>query len=687
MSTPVASFSGLSSGIDWSSIVDQLSNLDTSRTVTPLTSEIDKKTAQRAAWTTFQGLTEKLNDSARTLRAGGIGGFLATAGLSATTGRSLVGVSATNTAAAGNYKVEVLQLAQAAKVSGSALASSTTALGFTGDFAINGTSMTVAATDTLTDVRNRINDANTGTTPTGVTATILLDGSGGGRLVLTRDTAGGSGINLTEGSGGLAREFGFIDSRSKSVSSTTAAIASSLGLLVVPPPATMRVNGRVISVDLSIDSIGSIVAKINAAGGQATSAATNNGDTPGFQLAADGNVTANPGDPNSQAVIDALGFGAGQYSAVRQAVTTQPFTDASDNVATVNTLLTDLKIGGLASGLAAGDSINVRGTRGDGSSVAVGITIDPGETLQTLLDKINDASSGYGAGARAATAVLGDDGAIHLTDETGGDSRLTMSLSVVKASGALTSLASSSVSTVGRQREVAAAQNAELRVDGVLLTRTSNTVSDAINGVTLSLQNAEVGSTIDVTVAKDQDSALKTIQGFADAYNNIVKFFEEQRDTTAPLYGNGTLRSTVGSFTQALRTSVATNAMFSTLSVSGVTLNKFGQLDVKTSTLKAALDSHPAEIEALFGRNGVGQAFVMATDDATRYGTGTISSQTTSIDNSVRKLRTRSDDAARRVELRRQDLVSRYAQMESTMSRLNSTKSYLSNAISSMQSR
>lgn len=687
MSTPVASFSGLSSGIDWSSIVDQLSNLDTSRTVTPLTSEIDKRTAERAAWTTFQGLTEKLNDSARTLRAGGIGGFLATAGLSATTGRSLVGVSATNTAAAGNYKVEVLRLAQAAKVSGSALASSTTALGFTGDFAINGTSITVAAADTLTDVRNKINDANIGATPTGVTATILSDGNGGGRLVLTRDTAGGTGIDLTEGSGGLAREFGFVDSRSKSVSSTTAAIASSLGLLVVPPPATMRINGRVISVDLSVDSIASVVAKINAAGGQATSAATNNGDTPGFQIAADGNVTANAGDPNSQALIDALGFGTGQYSAVRQAVTTQPFTDASDTVATVNTLLTDLKVGGVASGLAAGDSINVRGTRGDGSSVAVGITIDPGETLQTLLDKINDASSGYGAGPRTATAVLGDDGAIHLTDDAGGDSRLTMSLSVVKASGALTSLASSSVSTVGRQREVSAAQNAELRVDGVLLTRTSNTVADAINGVTLSLQNAEVGSTIDVTVAKDQESALKTIQGFADAYNNVIKFFEEQRDTAAPLYGNGTLRSTVASFTQALRTNVATNAIFSTLSVSGVALNKFGQLDVNTATLKAALDGSPTEIEALFGRNGVGQAFVMATDDATRYGTGTISSQTTSIDNSVRKLRTRSDDAARRVELRRQDLVARYAQMETTLSQLNSTKSYLSNAISSMQSR
>lgn len=687
MATPVASLSGLSSGIDWSSIVDKLSSLDESRTVTPLTDEITKRTAQKTAWTTFQGLTEKMNDSARALRAGGIGGYLATAGLSASTGRSLLSVSATSAAAAGNYKVEVLQLAQAAKVSGSAKASSSTALGLAGDFAINGASVSVSATDTLSDVRNKINNANTGSTPTGVTATILSNGTGGGRLVLTRDSAGGQGINLTEGAGGLAREFGFVDSRSKSVSSTTEAIATALGVSVSPSPATIRVDGKVISVDLAVDSIASIVSKINAAGGQASAAATNNGDTPGFQIVTDGNVTADPNDSGSQAVIDMLGFAAGQYGAVQQQVTTQGFTDGSNATATAGTLLTDLKIGGVASGLVAGDAINVRGTRGDGSNVTIGVTIDPGETMQTLLDKINDATSGYGAGSRPAKAVLGSDGAIHLTDGTGGDSRLTMSLSAVKANGASTPFATSSVTSVGRQREVSASQDAQVRIDGVLLTRSSNTITDAINGVTLSLQNAEAGSVIDVSVAKDQTNALKSIQGFVDSYNNLMKFFEEQRsDPSAALNGNSTLRSTMSAFTNSLRTNVATNSTFTTLAQMGITLNKVGTLDMDSAKVKAALDSKPAEVESLFGLTGVGQAFVTATDNATRFGTGTISSQTLSIDESVRKLRSRADEAARKLELRRTDLVARYAAMESQLASLNSTKSYLTSAIASLSS-
>jgi flagellar hook-associated protein 2 len=142
----------------------------------------------------------------------------------------------------------------------------------------------------------------------------------------------------------------------------------------------------------------------------------------------------------------------------------------------------------------------------------------------------------------------------------------------------------------------------------------------------------------------------------------------------------------MNAFTSALRTSVGTNSTYSALSMMGVSLNKVGTLEVNASKVKTALDGKPAEVEALFGLTGVGQAFVTATDNATRFGTGTISTQTTSIDENVRKLRSRADEAARKLEIRRADLVARYAQMETTLSRLNSTKSYLSSAIASMSS-
>ena len=682
MATSVASVSGLSSGIDWSSIVDQLVTVEQNKTVTPLTDEINTRTAQKTAWTTFTDLTNKMNDAARALRTGGIGGFTATSSLSPDTGRSVVGVSASTTAAAGNYKVEVLQLAQAAKTSGSAKSSTTNALNLAGDFAINGKSISIASTDSLNDVRSKINNANTGSSATGVTASILSDGTGGGRIVLTRDTAGGAGISVSDGTGGLARELGFVDSRSKTVSSTTAAIAASLGLLVSPPPASIKVDGHVISVDLSTDSIASIVAKINAAGAQASSVSDTNGASTGFKIATDGNVTADPSDPNSQAVLDALGFQAGQAAAVRQQITTQKFTTGSDGSASGSTLLTDLKVGGVSSNISTGDAINIRGVRGDGTSVSLGITVGSGDTLQTLVDKIN---TGYGTGGRTSKATLGDDGSIHLTDDTGGESRLSLNLSVVKADGTSGSLGATSLSTVGRQREVTTSQDAQVRVDGVLLSRSSNTITDAIPGVTLSLQNAEEGTTVDVNVAKDSSSAVTAVSDFATAYNNIVNFYESQRsDTTSPLYGNSSLRGVVQSFTDALRTKSAGNSTYSSLSIAGVALDRYGQLQVDTSKLKTAFDAQPSEMESLLGSSGIGQAFVSATDAATSFGQGAISTAVQNIDNRVLKLQSQSSEATSRLAVTRADLISRYAQLESTLSALKGQGTYLSSAIANL---
>ena len=190
MADPVASFSGLASGSQWRDIVDQLVQAERSRTVAPLEKQIEARKSQREAWAKFKLLAEKLNNAARALRAGGIGGFNATAPASSLTSRTLFTATASSTATPGSYKVEVLQLAKSTKLSGDVYSNSKSALGLTGDFAVNGKSISITATDTLELIRNKINAANTGLTPSGVSATIISDGASGGRLVLSSATAG-----------------------------------------------------------------------------------------------------------------------------------------------------------------------------------------------------------------------------------------------------------------------------------------------------------------------------------------------------------------------------------------------------------------------------------------------------------------------------------------------------------------
>ncbi|MFN5201974.1 MAG: flagellar filament capping protein FliD [Gemmatimonas sp.] len=659
---------GLSSGMQWNDIVDSTIKALEARSVTPITSRITARSEQKDAWTKLQKLVETLNTNARALRRTGFGGFSATVPSSPSTSRTLLSATPTTNATAGRYRVEVLQLADTAKWSGRSFSDVTAARNLTGSFSINGTAISVAATDSLEGIRTKSNEANAG-----VTATIVNEGGTAGRLVLTANSAGATNVTGADITGALTRELGFVDTRSKPISSATIAAAAAMGMAVFPQPAQIRVGDVVVTADLATESIATIAARINAAGGSASVESELYGNETRYRLVVDGNVSAVAGDPFSQNAIDALGFQAGTAGLVRQTMQTGIFTSgggASELGATASSPLSSLKVDGVAANLAVGDAINIRGTRGDGTAVNFGLVVQPGDTMQTLLDRLNDATSGFGAGARPATAALGEDGRIRLTDQTGGASRLSLALSITRASGSTASLATATTAVVGRSRELQRGQDAVIRVDGREVVRSSNTLTDAINGVNLNLLTAEPGTAIDVTVDRDVKGATDAVKAFRDAYNDVRKFFDEQRVPGAPLYADSTLRRVVDSFTASLRTQVAGNATYSSAVSVGLVLDRNGLLTFSEDTFKTAMTSAPTEVETLFGMTGLGTAFVAATDAATSFGNGAISVQIDTITQTTITLRQREADAQKRLESRRQQLIQQYTRMEEAVSKL-----------------
>ena len=199
------SFSGLSSGIDWQSAVDSIMaarQVPVDSLQTKVTANNDKVTALQTLTTDLQTLQNSLSSlyGAVTFQnAGNI--FEAKQAFASTTrqdgqtpsaANNLVGATVTNAATTGQHTIEVLRLAQAQKISSDAIANTTTALGLTdGDsFTINGTTISVTSGDSLVDLRDRINAADTGSSPTGVTASIVSVGTNENYLVLTKDATG-----------------------------------------------------------------------------------------------------------------------------------------------------------------------------------------------------------------------------------------------------------------------------------------------------------------------------------------------------------------------------------------------------------------------------------------------------------------------------------------------------------------
>jgi flagellar hook-associated protein 2 len=121
----------------------------------------------------------------------------------------LLSVSTSSSASKGSYEIRVDAVAKAQKLSSTSFVSVSESLGasYAGDILINGTTITVEATDTLASLRNKINNSNAGTNPTGVSASIVSYATNDNRLILTSDTTGAQGIDIDNGSGLVLEEL------------------------------------------------------------------------------------------------------------------------------------------------------------------------------------------------------------------------------------------------------------------------------------------------------------------------------------------------------------------------------------------------------------------------------------------------------------------------------------------------
>jgi flagellar hook-associated protein 2 len=232
--------------------------------------------------------------------------------------------------------------------------------------------------------------------------------------------------------------------------------------------------------------------------------------------------------------------------------------------------------------------------------------VGAGTTLQQLLTAINDSGTGFGAAPRPAVASLSA-GRIVLTDGTTGDSQLGVSLTVSHSGSPDISFGTFSTAggTVGRTIQVSSGADASLRVDGQLITRSSNTITDAISGVSLNLLTAEPGTTVNVTVGRDSSGISQKLQAFAQAYNGVQSFVKTNTAAGGALAHNSAIRSMAQSLTSSLLTGVTgLGGAYTTAAMAGLHHDSKGVLSLDTTTFAAALQTNFDDVKRLFTLTG-----------------------------------------------------------------------------------
>ncbi len=184
------SVSGLGSGIDWKSMVSQLSQVETQQFVNPLKTQKTGYQDKLTAWQTLGSKLSALQTAIAGLKDSGDFDVFKTSLASdntAVSASSIFSATAGTGASQGSYDMRVTALAKGDKLRSNTFADTTSAAGVAGTMAINGQNVDLTADMTLTDVRNAINEK---TGSTNVTASIVKYAENDYRLYLGSQKTG-----------------------------------------------------------------------------------------------------------------------------------------------------------------------------------------------------------------------------------------------------------------------------------------------------------------------------------------------------------------------------------------------------------------------------------------------------------------------------------------------------------------
>jgi len=301
-------------------------------------------------------------------------------------------------------------------------------------------------------------------------------------------------------------------------------------------------------------------------------------------------------------------------------------------------------------------------------------------SLNDIRDAINGSADNPGV---RATIVKASDGA-HLilsATETGAANAITVA--VTGGDGGLAPFAYAAGAPANPLVQLQAAADANVVIDGFPVSSSGNTISAAIDGLTINLVSAKPGTTVDVSVDYNPEGAKSSVAGFVTAYNKLIdtvteltRYNADTRDA-APLLGDATVRGIRDQLRREISQSLGSGA-FTSLAAIGVTTQTTGKLAVDATKLSNAIDTDFDAVGAVFaGTAGLATRLDTITG-ATLSSGSTISTREASLKSALKIITTQRETLDDRLEKVRSRLLDQFNAMDRLLSQLKNTSAFLS---------
>lgn len=365
------------------------------------------------------------------------------------------------------------------------------------------------------------------------------------------------------------------------------------------------------------------------------------------------------------------------------------FTATAGNTAAVGTY--DIEVQSLAKAEKQGSAVQpdsdttTFGNAGDKMKIVIGassFTVDTGaKTLSAIASAINDAPDNIGVTASIIQETASQYYLVVTSDNVGVDNAMTISFEDSGGTPVADPL------TMG---VVQAASDAQILVDNTYtIQRSTNTITDAFEGVTLNLLDTSA-SAVNLAVTKDTSSVSKAVSGFVDAYNSLRSSLSELG--SGNLMGDSTIRLIESRVRSIINTPPSgLTGSFSTLSEIGISFLKDGTLTLDSSKLNDAIGSDLNSVSDLFANDDQGYAFrlydfmdgLTESDGLIDAREDGINARIEDVQESVANLQVRLVSTERRLRAQYTALDSAVANMQATSNFLTQQLQILSNLIPS----
>jgi len=331
------------------------------------------------------------------------------------------------------------------------------------------------------------------------------------------------------------------------------------------------------------------------------------------------------------------------------------------------------------------DSTSALGLTGTLEVKGKTLNVESGFSLNDIRDLINNTED------LGAKATIVDNNLVIESTETGTDNVLNISGDISTDLGIAT---------------ITSAQNANLKINGIDVESQSNSVDQAVEGITFELKGTtpadpDTGEIdpITIEVAKDTEKTEKAVQAFVDQYNSVMNFIDNKSnynsDTEegAILQGDSTLMRVQSRLRQSVMDSIETGGDLTHISQIGISIDREGVMSLDTDTLNEALENDSSAVTKFFNAESEEDGFTgMATrldgyiDQLIKSNTGLIPSRMDSVDQRIDNLNDDIADVEDRVEMSRERYMSQFTAMETALSEMQQQSSWMQSQLSSLGS-